>query len=305
MGPRLPRRRLLRQLALSACALPFVGCATRDEAFGVGLIADPQYADLEPRGRRCYRASIGKLEAAVEDFNRHAPDFCVNLGDTIDRQWSSYEAILRPLGRSRAPWHHLLGNHDFTVAEGEKARVPGLLGMSERYRSFDHRGFCFVLLDTNAVSTYATAEGSAEKSAAAAELDRLKAARRPQAQSWNGGLGSRQLAWMERVFSAARVRGHKVIVLAHHPVAPDGAYLFWDAPEALALLARHRHVVAWFNGHNHDGAFAQVDGLPCVTLHGMVETPDTNAYAFLRIHRDRILVRGVGREPSRELLFRS
>lgn len=305
MEPLPSRRRFLRQVALSACALPFVGCATRSAGFEIGLVADPQYADIEPRGARHYRASIGRLGEAVEDFNRRDLDFCVNLGDTIDRQWSSYEAVLRPMSLARAPWHHLLGNHDFAVLEAEKARVPGLLGMTERYRAFDHRGFRFVLLDTNAVSTYATPEGSPEKAAAAAELERLKASRRPQAQPWNGGLGRAQLDWFDRTLTDARKRGLKVVVLAHHPVAPNGAYLFWDAEETLALLGRHRHVVAWFNGHNHAGAFAEVDGLPCVTLHGMVETADTNAYATARFLPDRVLVRGVGREPSRELVFRS
>jgi hypothetical protein len=63
-------------------------------------------------------------------------------------------------------------------------------------------------------------------------------------------------------------------------------------------------VVAWFNGHHHAGGFAQVEGLPCVTFHGMVETPDTNAFATARFLADRMILAGHGREPSRELIFR-
>jgi hypothetical protein len=70
-------------------------------------------------------------------------------------------------------------------------------------------------------------------------------------------------------------------------------------------LGRHRNVVAWFNGHNHAGGFALVEGLPCVTFHGMVETPDTSAFATAWFLSDRVILAGQGREPSRELIFRT
>jgi hypothetical protein len=63
-------------------------------------------------------------------------------------------------------------------------------------------------------------------------------------------------------------------------------------------------VVAWLNGHNHAGAFGERHGVPYVTLKGMVETDDTNAYATARILADRLVIAGHGREPSRELKFR-
>ncbi|MEY4379380.1 MAG: hypothetical protein RLZ85_1261, partial [Verrucomicrobiota bacterium] len=62
----LPRRRFLRQLALGVAVAPFVGCASRSEGFEIGVIADPQYADIPDRGTRCYRASLAKLGAAVD-----------------------------------------------------------------------------------------------------------------------------------------------------------------------------------------------------------------------------------------------
>jgi len=60
------------------------------------VVADPQYADIPDRGRRCYRASVGRLTEAVAEFNRRDLDFCVNLGDAIDRDWTSFDAILAP-----------------------------------------------------------------------------------------------------------------------------------------------------------------------------------------------------------------
>ena len=56
MPSSLPRRRFLRQLALGVAVAPFVGCASRSEGLEVGIIADPQYADIPDRGTRAYRA---------------------------------------------------------------------------------------------------------------------------------------------------------------------------------------------------------------------------------------------------------
>lgn len=304
MPPSLPRRRFLRQLALGVAVAPFVGCASRSGGLEVGVIADPQYADIPDRGTRAYRASVAKLGAAVGHFNSRPLEFCVNLGDTIDREWRSYDAILAPLAGSRHRWEHVLGNHDFALLDGEKTQVDARLGIAARHRFFDRPGFRFVVLDTGAVSTYASLAGTEARREAVAELARVKARKLPQAQDWNGAVGPKQLAWFEAVAADASRRGLKVVVFAHHPVAPVGSYDAWDATEVLAALGRHRNVVAWFNGHHHAGGFAQVEGLPCVTFHGMVETPDRNAFATARFLADRVILEGHGREPSRELVFR-
>ncbi len=305
MPSSLPRRRFLRQLALGVAVAPFVGCASRSEGLEVGVIADPQYADIPDRGTRAYRASVAKLGAAVEHFNSRPLDFCVNLGDTIDREWRSYDAILAPLAASRHRWEHVLGNHDFALLDGEKTQVDARLGIAARHRFFDRPGFRFVVLDTGAVSTYASLAGTEARREAVAELARVKARKLPQAQDWNGAVGPRQLMWFEGVAADAARRGLKVVVFAHHPIAPAGAHDAWDATEVLGAMGRHRNVVAWFNGHNHAGGFAQVEGLPCVTLHGMVETPGRNAFATARFLADRVILAGHGREPSRELIFRT
>ena len=72
----------------------------------------------------------------------------------------------------------------------------------------------------------------------------------------------------------------------------------------LALVSRHRHLVAWFNGHNHTGNFGLHDGVPFVNLKGMVETADTSAFSTLALHAERLILTGQGREISRELTFR-
>ena len=291
--------------ALGALAAPLVARGAAAEGFEIGLVADAQYADVEAKGTRFYRQSIAKLGAAVEHFNGRDLAFCIHLGDLIDRDWKSFDDISKPLESSRHRWHQLLGNHDFEVIDREKANVPKRMGMTWRYGSFDHAAFRFVVLDTNDVSTYAHAAGTPERAAAQVELARVEAAKIPQAKPWNGGISPAQLRWLDRSCSEARAAQRRVIIVAHHPVLPEGAHNVWNANEVLAVLDRHPHVVAWINGHNHAGAYGERKGVPFLTMHGMVETRDTSAFATARVLDDRIVLTGHGREPSREMKLRA
>jgi 3',5'-cyclic AMP phosphodiesterase CpdA len=300
----LTRRHFVRTAVTAVAGAPFIGRGAEAGGFEIGLAADAQYADIDPAGTRYYRTAIARLTEAIEHGNSRDLAFCVHLGDLIDRSWGSFDEVLRPFARSRHHWHQLLGNHDFSVLDELKSRVPGRLGMAWRYGSFDHRDFRFVILDTNDVSTYAHAAGTTAHTTAARELARVSAAKLPQAQPWNGGLGPAQLAWLDRTVAEARASGRKVIVFAHHPVAPENSHNLWNAAEVLALIDRHPNIVAWLNGHNHAGNFVERNGVPFVNLRGMVETPDTTAFATARFLSDRLIITGHGREPSRELVFR-
>lgn len=300
----LTRRDFLKTAGAAVLAAPFVGRSAERQGFDIGLVADAQYADIADKGTRFYRKSPGRLTEAVEHFNGRELEFCAHLGDLIDRDWKSFDEITKPFATSRQRWYHLLGNHDFEVLDELKPRVPERIGLKQRHYFFDVRDVRFVVLDTNEVSTYAHPVGTPEQAAGAAQLKRLEAAKAPQAKSWNGSVAPAQLAWFEQGCASARAIGHKVIVLAHHPVAPDLEHNAWNATELLAIVERQRNVVAWLNGHNHAGNFAEVSGVPFVTMHGMVETADTTAFATARILADRMIIAGHGREPSRELVFR-
>jgi predicted phosphodiesterase len=297
------RRRWLAA-ASTAVAAPGLLKAAAKPLLELGLVADAQYADVEAKGTRHYRESISKLSTAVAHFNERPLAFCVHLGDLIDRQWRSFAEIKAPLAGSRHAFFHVLGNHDFDVQEEEKARVAEEVGLKSRYHAFDREGFRFVFLDTTDVSSYAHAAGSPEHAAGVAELERLQAAGVPQAKAWNSGLGERQMSWLTEQCGDAAAKRLKVIAFAHHPVAPAGGHNAWNSAEVLKLMAKHRNVVAWINGHNHAGAYAEVDGVHCLTMQGMVETADTTAFATAALHADRLVLTGHGREPARELVFR-
>lgn len=271
----------------------------------LGLVADAQYADIDPLGTRFYRNSVGKLGTAVEDFNKRDLDLCVHLGDLIDRKWESYDTIKKPLMALRHPIRHLFGNHDFDVLDEQKEKVPGQMGLEKRYSFTDKGGFRLVFLDTTDVSTYAHALRDDRTFQAVREMTALEQQGRPHAQPWNSAIGPAQVAWLKATCAEAAGKGMKVVLFAHHPVYPANTHNLWNDAEMMAFAEANRNVVAWINGHNHQGNFGVKAGVPYVTLQGMVETADTTAYAFADLHADRIVLTGVGRIPPRELVFRS
>ena len=125
----ITRRRFLSTTAASTAATalqhPLSSEAADSEKplFSVGLIADAQYADVEPGGIRYYRNSINKLATAAKAINEAQVDFSIHLGDLIDRNFSSFDDILEPLRTLEKPVHQILGNHDFSVPDDKKLEV--------------------------------------------------------------------------------------------------------------------------------------------------------------------------------------
>lgn len=298
---------LSRRSVLAASAALLAGTAgAADGRLRFGVIADPQYAEAPPNLTlgRYYANSLDKMRAAVAALNGEDLRFVVTLGDIIDRDVASYDRIL-PIYRTL---HHetrfVLGNHDFDLAPEHLERVPGLLGMAGPYYDFAVAGIRFVVLDGNDVSLFAPPPDDPRRKLAAERLEQAKAAGLVNAKPWNGSLGDAQFAWLERSLHAAREAGERVVVLNHYPVAPDNPHNLWDASRLTGLLARQPHVLAYFNGHNHAGNYAERDGIHYVNFHGMVDTPDSSAFAVVEITGDRLEIQGFGREPSRSLTLK-
>lgn len=269
----------------------------------IGMAADAQYADVEPAMNRYYREGAPRLADAIEEFNGLDLDFCVYLGDLIDRKWDSFDAMESVMKKSRHSVFSVLGNHDFDVPDERKSDVPKRMGIEKRYYAKEVKGIRFLFLDTTDVSTYAQPVGTEKTAVAKAELLKWKEVKLQQAKPWNGAIGKAQLKWFADELELARRSGQKVVILSHHPVAPKGSHLIWNAEEVLEQMEGCSHITGWFCGHNHAGAFAEVEGVPFVTMKGMVETRDLTAYAVMDVFEDRLVIHGKGREESRELVF--
>ncbi|HEX7260449.1 MAG TPA: metallophosphoesterase [Luteolibacter sp.] len=263
-----------------------------------GLITDVQYADAEPSGERHYRKSLSKLKTAVAWLAKQNLPFTLHLGDLIDRDFKSFDAMLPLLEKLRHPVRHLLGNHDYTVEESQKRSVAAKLGMPADRYSFRSEGVRFVMLDTNEVSVYKHPEGSPEDRTAEALLEKVAAA-----SKWNGGLSKDQLAWLDAELSAADLAGEPVIVCGHHPLLPK-AHQAWNADEVTGVIDRHPCVRAYFNGHHHAGDEFVRNDIPYITFKSILHEPEVNAYSAIRLFTNRLEIIGNGRERSRVIPLR-
>lgn len=129
----------------------------------------------------------------------------------------------------------------------------------------------------------------------------MQASGAENAQSWNGSLSDEQFAWLEDRLSAAKDAGERVILLCHYPIYPANEHNLWDSERIVELIGKNPHVAAWFNGHNHAGNYGAIGKQHFVNFRGMVDTPDTSAFAIVSVHADRIEIEGFGREESRTL----
>jgi manganese-dependent ADP-ribose/CDP-alcohol diphosphatase len=264
-----------------------------------GLLTDVQYADADPEGERHYRESIPKLQAAVADLAHAKLPFTLHLGDLIDRDFSSFAAILPVFQKLGHPARHVPGNHDFNVPDADKGRVTATLGMPHDYYSFSSSGVKFVMLDTNDISTYKHPQGSAMDDDAENSLKLLAEAKANNAQPWNGGVTAVQLGWLENQLAAADAAKEPVIVCGHHPLLPESGHQAWRSRQIVAVLERHPCVRAYFCGHNHAGNETIAKGVPYITFKSILHQPGVTAYAVVRLFKDRLAIDGRGREKSR------
>ena len=304
LAQRARRATIVRSEALDAISdhYPVVcelGPPPGEHLFRFGVIADCQYCAGPPAGKRLYAESVWKLTACVDHLGALGLAFVVHLGDFIDREFESFDVVAPIYAALPCDHHHVLGNHDYSVADEHKAGVPDRLGMPARYYDFEVHGWRFVVLDGNDVSLHASVEGTPAHDFAKT-YHRTRAAGKP---TWNGAVGDDQLSWLDRVLTAADEAGERVVLNCHFPVYPEDVHNLWNADEVLARIDAHPCVRAYLNGHNHAGNYGLRDGVHYLTLQGMVDTPHTS-YAVVEVSDTKLVITGFGRERDRVLVLR-
>lgn len=269
------------------------------DQFKIGLIADCQYADKPDKGNKKYRTSLHKMEEAVDDINHEKVEMVFHLGDFIDTDFDSFQKVINITKNLNAPLYHVLGNHDFKVKEELKENVPVILGLKNRYYSVQKKGFRFLILDSTDLSIYAHAKDHPRT------LESIKVHREqyPHATQHIGGISKEQFTWIKQELKFAEEQNEKVILMSHHPIYPSNSYNVWNDHELLQELAKNKHVVAYFNGHYHEGDYGVFEGIHFLTLKGMLNT-DINSYAVAELKSDSIIIHGIGREEDRVMSFR-
>jgi 3',5'-cyclic AMP phosphodiesterase CpdA len=266
-------------------------------------MADVQYGDFEAGSSRYYRKSLAKLQECVDFFNSNNPLFVIQLGDFIESDAASYGPVLSIYNQLSMDHYHVLGNHDYEVRDTPRDKVGSILGMKDAYYDFAYKGWRFVVLNSSDISKYGTEPGSRDNKLAHQMLTKLKKSGAINAKSWNGGLGPEQKAWLAETLAAACLLQEKVIIFCHHPVYPSNIHNLWNDQEIISIIESYDCVVGYINGHNHGGNYGTKNGVHYLTLHGMVETKEINAYAMIEVYAEHLKVVGYGREPYRILGF--
>lgn len=276
---------------------------TETKLFSFGVLADVQYADVEQVGKRNYRGSLEKLVNSIQGMNQYELSFIASLGDLIDRDFESFASPLALISEARAPIHHVLGNHEFSVKDNLKKEVPGLLNNPKKYYSFETHGFVMVILNGMEESMGAYPEDSNKHREGLDKYEHLKSKGANNAQTWNGGLGKKQFQWLGKVLTRADKMGHQVILFNHFPLLPENGLQLWENREVLEMLNKHQSVVAYFSGHHHEGNYVEENGIHHLTFKGMVEAMSDSSYGIIDVYKDRLVINGFGDQEDRILKF--
>lgn len=288
----------------AALTAEVLDAAEETPSFCFGVIADPQYADVDPMGSRHYRKSIGKLRTAIQDLNKHDLHFVATLGDIIDRNFESFDDIMPLYEDLKAPRRFVMGNHDFAVAEADKSKVQDRLGMKSAYYSETFQGWHFIYLDGTDVSTYRYGKESSLTANALTTRKEIAADQERRVPIYGGAVGGKQLEWFSMELQRAKDEKKRVIVFSHFPAFPlRDSYNLWNDQEVVGLIAKHSHVVAYMNGHRHKGHYDVNGGCHYMNFKGMVETIDKSAYAVVRCYSDRLEIEGYETEADRTCEF--
>ncbi|MDR0892172.1 MAG: metallophosphoesterase [Mediterranea sp.] len=265
-----------------------------------GLIADIQYADTPPLGRRFYRNSLPKTEEAVACFNQQKVAFTINLGDIIDKHFADIDSVLLRFKPLNGKLYNTTGNHDYKDVTDNRV-LYRKLGMPAEYYSFEKNGWLFVMLNTNEIASYANVAGTPKEQELHAQFQFVKENHLPQGASYNGGISAKQLDWLNRLLKKAERKGKKVLLFSHHPLYPEMGEMALNNRAILDVVKHYTCVKALFAGHHHSGGFAMYGTIPSVNIEGVVETRNQNAFAVVELYADHIVIDGHGRVPSRTL----
>ncbi len=276
----------------------------------IGLITDCHSAFKPAEDNKYYSHSFVKFQDSCAYFLRDHVDFVVNLGDfyqSVGDPAKTEEAILRtvfPQMMTRAPFVHVLGNNDvvdFTKAEflafmrdpasrmqrpmGRRQSVPQIEVSPKDtwYFSFQREGWKFIVLDTN----YDKDGNSYEKTA----YDCRESYLPPEQLDWLRG----ELACDLPVILFT----HGNLDIHEGPLAEICRLA--NAAEVREILEEAGNVKLVLQGHDHYGAYSELNGIPYVTLHGTILNkyyPDHCSCAVMELSDTCIDIRGFEDQPS-------
>ncbi len=291
-------------LLLIICLTYFGKCESFEEIFysepilKIGLVADPQYENINPYVNRYPKETFWKLKEAIDTFNSKKVDFVQTLGDVINMNWTSFDSILpiyKYLNTSIVNYH-LLGNHEFYIEKQFMTQLLNKLHMPANYYSFSKNGWRFIVLDGTEYAFFSLPLYPDHEKLLYEYWESVISSNK---YDCNGAIGPEQQAWLKARLDSSILNHEKVIIFCHFPIissAGTSLNLFNDY-QIVSLIDKYPCVIAYINGHNHLGNYVTASNIRYITLKGMVETPQ-NSFAILNIYKNYILLKGFGNQED-------
>ncbi|WCJ36152.1 Manganese-dependent ADP-ribose/CDP-alcohol diphosphatase [Euphorbia peplus] len=304
--------------------------------FSFGVISDVQYADV-PDGYsfigipRYYRHSIHVLERAVDKWNNHGKlEFVINFGDIVDGKCPHNESlnavkkVINNFESFNGPVYHLIGNHClYNLPRKEllpllKISGPGGLAYYDFSPAPEYR---IIVLDGYDIS----AIGWPQDHPKTLEALEFLTKKNPNSDKnspeglvglerrflmFNGAVGREQMKWLDSVLQDATKLKQKVIVCCHLPLDPGVSCLealLWNYDEVMSTIHQYNCVKVCLSGHDHKGGHS-VDshGVHHRSFEAALECPPgTDAFGYIEVYDNSLLLIGTDRLKRTEMCFKS
>ena len=248
------RREALASIGLLTTGLTTTGFSESYQRKRVLRVA--HLTDIHMMPRPNAEVALAKCLHRLQSMNDR-PAFILNGGDTImdalsrdkstvQKQWNVWNRILKQ--ENSLPIHHCIGNHDVWGYNGSKkdplygkAWAVEQLGLANRYYSFDHSGWHFIVLDSTQP--------------------------KPEGGWYTARLDDKQRDWLEKELRNTDAK-KPVLILSHIPILSasvlydqkvqkngrreiSSGLMHTDATELIQLFHKRRNVKVCLSGHTH------------------------------------------------------
>ncbi|HGE72780.1 TPA: alkaline phosphatase [Candidatus Poribacteria bacterium] len=250
----------------------------------IGILTDVHYAERDTIWSRYFRDSLSKVRSAISFFNQANPDFCVYLGDNIDKgptreiELEYLMLIKSEYAKFNGIGHYVIGNHD--LASFSKEQFLKICGSREKYYSFDYGPFHFIILD----GCYNQDESD-----------------------YDSGNFDWRYAYIPKIEQEWLIKDlqnseKKAIIFVHQRLDDDnGLHGIGNSKTIRQILEDSGKVIAVFQGHDHFGAQNYINDINYFTFQAVVEGQglENNSYSLIHIWNDgTIKIEGFGKQNN-------
>lgn len=230
-------------------------------------LSDVHYTTSSPnKGSRMLGDSKNLLEDAIFQINRmNDVDVVVFSGDSINSPLKKdLISFAKIANRLKYPWYYALGNHEVSVS--------GDLTKEKYFRIVEALNLNYSSLTVHDVAVRPYYVISPKKDYKVIFLDGVIDSR----ITANGEFTEKQLKWLDEKLTA--YKDQKVIIVQHFPVIEPCKSLCHralDAQEYLAVIDKHKNVVAVLSGHYHCPKVTQRNNVLHVSAPSLVQYPNS------------------------------